>query len=197
MQKSLALGGVLGGLVLFVWGVVSYMVLPWHTAVLSKFADEAAVARALTANTLASGMHILPNPHKVEPGMTEAHRQAAEEDGVKRMMQGPFMFASVGLTGARDMGQAMGLNVLGNILSATLVTWLLLQTSARSYWGRVGFVVVLAFTTCTIAYVPYWIWWNFSTGFTLVEFADHVIGWFLVGLVLTKFATLPSPLARS
>lgn len=196
MQKSLALGGLVGGLALFVWGVVSYMVLPWHTAVLSKFTDEAAVAQALSAHAATSGMYILPNPHKVEPGMTEAQRQAAEEDGMTRMMSGPFMFASVGLQGARNRGQAMGLNVLGNILSALLVTWLLLQTSARSYWGRVGFVVMLAFTTCIIAYVPYWIWWNFSASFTLVEFADHVIGWFLVGLVLAKCATPPS-LARS
>lgn len=30
MQKSLILGGILGGLVLFIWGFISYMVLPWH-----------------------------------------------------------------------------------------------------------------------------------------------------------------------
>jgi hypothetical protein len=196
MKKSLLLGGILGGLVVFVWGVISYLILPWHTAVLNKFTDEAAVTQALGAHAATSGMYILPNPHKHDPALTNAQRQTAEEDGMKRMMSGPFMFASVSLPGARDMGQAMGLNVLGNILSAVLVTWLLLQGSIRSYWSRVGFVVVVAFTTCTIAYVPYWIWWTFSTSFTLVEFADHVIGWFLVGLVLAKFAT-PLPLARS
>jgi hypothetical protein len=196
MARTLGIGGILGGLVLFVWGVVSYMVLPWHTAILNKFTNEAAVAQALSTHAAASGIYLLPNPHKLEPGMTEAQRQAAEDDGMERMMSDPFMFASVGLQGTRDMGQAMGLNVLGNILPAMLVTWLLLQTSARSYWSRVGFVVVLAVTTCTIAYVPYWIWWNFSASFTLVEFADHVIGWLLVGLVLAKCATPPS-LARS
>ncbi len=186
MRKPLALGGILGGLVLFVWGMISYMVLPWHTVVLNKFTDEATVAQALTANAPMSGMYILPNPHKHEPGMTETQRQAAEDDGMKRMMNGPFTFASVALYGARDMGRALFLTVLGNIVSAELVMWLLLQTTSLTYWGRVGFVVVLALATTMIAYFPYWIWWSFSTSFTLVEFADHLIGWFLVGLTLAK-----------
>lgn len=190
MRKPLALGGIFGGLVLFVWGMISYMVLPWHTAVLNKFTDEAAVAQALTANAPLSGMYILPNPHKHEPGMTEEQRQAAEDDGMRRMMSGPFTFASVALHGAREMGRAMLLTVLGNILSVELVMWLLLQTASLTYWGSVGFVVLLALATTMITYFPYWVWWSFSAGFTFVEFADHLIGWFLVGLVIAKVANV-------
>lgn len=186
MQKSLLLGGLLGGLVLFFWGAFSYMVLPWHTMALEKFTDETVVAQALTANASRSGMYILPNPHKHEPGMTAAHQQAAEEGAQARMMSGPFMFASVSLGGTRDMGQALLLNVLSDILAAALATWLLLQTANLSYGPRAGFVVVVALTTGVIAHVPYWIWWKFSTSFTLVEFADLLIGWGLAGLVIAK-----------
>ena len=192
MQKSLMLGGLLGGLVLFVWGAISYMALPWHRMALEKFTDEAVVAQTLTANASVSGMYILPNPHKHEPGLTDAQRQAAEDDGMKRMMQGPFMFASVSLGGTHDMGQALLLNVLSDILAAALVAWLLLQTANLSYWCRVGFVVVVALTTGVVAHVPYWIWWRFSTSFTLVEFADLLIGWFLAGLVLAKVTSVHS-----
>ena len=186
MQKSLLLGGLLGGLVLFFWGAFSYMVLPWHTMALEKFTDETVVAQTLTANASRSGMYILPNPHKHEPGMTAAHQQAAEEGAQARMMSGPFMFASVSLGGTRDMGQALLLNVLSDILAAALATWLLLQTANLSYGPRAGFVVVVALTTGVIAHVPYWIWWKFSTSFTLVEFADLLIGWGLAGLVIAK-----------
>jgi hypothetical protein len=172
------------------------MVLPWHAAVVNTFTDETAMAQALTANAPLSGMYILPNPHKHEPGMTEAQRQAAEDDGMKRMMSGPFLFASVALHGARDMGRAMFLNVLGNIISAELVMWLLLQTASLTYWGRVGFVVVLALAITMIAYFPYWIWWSFAASFTLVEFVDHLIGWFLVGLVIAKFAGISAAVRR-
>jgi hypothetical protein len=185
-MKSLALGGLLGGLVLFAWGAFSYMVLPWHAMTLNKFKDEGAVARALTANAGDSGMYLLPNPHRQDPGLPESQRKAAEEGDMKRMMEGPFMFASVSLPGTREMGPALLFNVIGNIVSATLVTWLLLQTVPVPYWRRVGFVVVLALATSVIAHYPSWIWWRFSESFTLVEFADLLIGWSLAGLVIAK-----------
>ena len=124
--------------------------------------------------------------------MTEAQQKAAEADGVKRMMQGPFMFAAVSLRGARDMGPAMLLTVLGNILSALLDTWLLLKTKGLSYFGRVGFLVTLALTVGMIAHFPSWVWWNFSTSFTIVEFANLLIGWFLAGLVIGKVTSPPA-----
>nr|MBI3614030.1 hypothetical protein [Nitrospirota bacterium] len=186
MRKSLILGGLLGGLVLFFWGAFSYMVLPWHSMALEKFTDEAVVAQALTANASRSGMYILPNPHQHEPGTTAAQQQAVEEGAKRRMMSGPFLFAAVSLDGTRDMGRALLLNVLSDILAAALVTWLLLQTAHVSYRRRVGFVVVMALTTGLVAHVPSWIWWKFSTSFTLVEFADLLIGWGLAGLVIAK-----------
>jgi hypothetical protein len=191
MAKSLALGGLLGGIVLFVWGAISYMALPWHAMTLEKFTDEGAVAQALTANASDSGMYILPNPHKHKPGMTTAQQKAAEEGARTRMMQGPFLFAAVSLGGTRDMGQAMLLNVMSNILAAALVTWLLLQTANLSYRRRVGFVVVVALAAGVVAHVPFWIWWKFSTSFTLVEFADLIIGWGLAGLLIAKVTTSP------
>src|SRR5438094_7933582 len=103
MLKSLSLGGLIGGLVLFAWGVVSWMLLPWHLATLEKFKDEANVAQALTANAPKSGVYLLPNVHKREAEMTEAKqkkaeakqkkaetkRKKAEEEGMKRMIQAP------------------------------------------------------------------------------------------------------------
>jgi hypothetical protein len=187
MRRTLVLGGSLGGVALFVWGMISYMLLPWHTATLEKFTDETAVSQALSAHAAGSGMYLLPNPHRYDPGLSDAQRKAAQEDGMTRMMQGPFMFAAVGLRGTRDTGAALALNLLANILSASLVTWLLLQTTGLHYWGRVGFVVAIALTTCVIAYAPYWIWWSFSSSFTAVEFADHLTGWALTGMVISRF----------
>ena len=188
MRRAVLLGGLIGGVVLFIWGMVSYMLLPWHTATLEKFTNESAMAQALSAQAPRSGMYILPNPHRYDPTLTAEQRKTAEDQAMTRMMQGPFLFAAVSLHGARDMGLAMVLNLLANILAAGLVTWLLLKTTGLTYWGRVGFVVVLAFTTCLIAYVPYWIWWGFSGSFTAVEFADHLLGWGLTGLAIARYA---------
>src|SRR5213592_4004538 len=200
MLKSLSLGGLIGGLVLFAWGVVSWMLLPWHLATLEKFKDEAKVAQALTANATKSGVYLLPNVHKHEPGMpeakakkaeakgkkAEAKRKKAEAEGMKRMIQGPFMFAAVNLQGTSGSGAALPIQLVTTIVSALLATWLLMNTTLPGYWPRVGFLVVLALTAGVICHVPDWNWWGFSAGYTAVAFADLLIGWTLAGLAIVK-----------
>jgi len=192
MTKPLLLGGVLGGLALFIGGMISWMALPWHAMTFEKFKDEAAVAQAISANAGNSGIYFLPNPHKQDPGLTEAQRKAAEEDGIKRMMEGPFMFASVSPRGARPMGTMMGIGLATQILAALMATWLLLQTTGLTFWKRVGFLVTLGLTAGVITNLQHWNWWNFSTAYTAVCFGDLLIGWFLAGLVIAKVASSPS-----
>jgi hypothetical protein len=207
MLKALSLGGLIGGLVLFAWGVVSWMLLPWHLATLEKFKDEAKVAQALTANATTSGVYLLPNVHKHEPGLTEAKgkkaemkgkkaeakgkkaeakRKKAEAEGMKRMIQGLFMFAAVNLQGTSGSGAALPVQLVTSIVSAILATWLLMNTTLPSYWQRVGFLVILALTAGVICHVPNWNWWGFSASYTAVAFADLLIGWALAGLVIAK-----------
>src|SRR5213594_1603988 len=200
MLKSLSIGGLIGGLVLFAWGVVSWMLLPWHLATLEKFKDEAKVAQALTANATKSGVYLLPNVHKHEPGMpeakakkaeakgkkAEAKRKKAEAEGMKRMIQGPVMFAAVNLQGTSGSGAALPIQLVTSIVSAFLATWLLMNATLPGYWPRVGFLVVLALTAGVICHVPDWNWWGFSAGYTAVAFADLLIGWTLAGLVIAK-----------
>lgn len=193
MQKPLLLGRLFGGLVLFAWGAVSWMVLPWHMMTFEKFKDEATVAQVLSANASSPGVYILPNAHQHEPGMTEAQQKAAEEDAMKRGAQGPFMLASITLHGWGSMGTAMLVGLLTQIAGALLATWLLLKAGGLQYWGRVVFLVVFALTVAVLAHVPYWNWWNFSTSYTLVAFADLLIGWGLAGLVIAKVTMSLSP----
>jgi len=200
MLKSLSLGGLIGGLVLFAWGVVSWMLLPWHLATLEKFKDEDKVAQALTANATKSGVYLLPNVHKHEPGMpeakakkaeakgkkAEAKRKKAEAEGMKRMIQGPFMFAAVSLQGTSGSGAALPIQLVTSIVSALLATWLLTNSTLPGYWPRVGFLVVLALTAGVICHVPDWNWWGFSARYPAVAFAGLLTGWTRDGLVIAK-----------
>ena len=186
MMKSLALGGLLGGLVLFAWGMISWMVLPWHMMTLEKFTNEAAVAEVLTANATGAGVYLLPNPHKHAPGLTDEQKKAAEQDGHRRMMQGPFMFAAVSPEGGRPMGQALLTELCTQIVGAILATWLLLQAGGFSYMRKVGFIMTLALLAGVLMLIPVWNWWRFSPGYMAVGFGDLLIGWFLAGLVIAK-----------
>jgi hypothetical protein len=78
--------------------------------------------------------------------------------------------------------------ILIQMASALLLTWLLLQTSGLSYARRVLFLAVAGLAASVIADLPNWNWWGFSGAYTVVNLIDYTITWFLAGLVIAKVA---------
>jgi hypothetical protein len=189
MLKTSILGGLLGGLALFVWGAISWMVLPWHMMALEKFKDEATVAQAIAANAPVHGVYLLPNPHKHDPSLSEDKKKAEEIESMKLRVQGPVMFASVTPQDARGMSPALLVQLLADILAAFLATRLLLRTRGLTYGCRVGLVSMVSLIIFVSAHLHYWNWWHFPTGYTAVHLADLLIGWSLAGMVIAKLTT--------
>jgi hypothetical protein len=178
MAKKLILGGLLGGAVLWVWGWVSWMAVPWHMMVLERFTDEDAVAAAVSANIHGKGIYVYPghDPSGDEAAMME------------KMERGPIFFAAVDDQGFTGMGKPMAVGFLLQVLAALLVTWVVLKTHGLTYWGKVCFVAVLALTAGVVSHLSYWNWMGFGTSYTLVMVADLVVSGVLAGLVIAKVA---------
>jgi hypothetical protein len=172
MGKKLILGGVLGGLVYFVWGFIAWTLIPWHHATLRTFIDGEAVVSAINANTQGRGVYLYPS---------ESEDQAALE---AKMARGPFLFVSVDDRGMASMTRPLVTAILIQILCALLVTWLLLQTSGLAYGRRVTFVTVLGLVAGLLCFLPSWNWFGFSTGYTVVSILDLTIGSLLAGLAI-------------
>jgi hypothetical protein len=172
--KKLVLGAVFGGIILFVFGSLSWMVLPWHAASLKKFANGDAVAAAVTANAAEGGVYI--NPFGQDA--------AAQE----KMKTGPMLFVSYRPSGVPSMTGPMIEHFLNMVLVALLATWLVGKTTGLSYWGRVVFITVMGFTAGIYCVLPNWTWWGFSSAYTLSQIADTTIGAFVSGLAIAKVA---------
>ena len=142
-MKSIVLGGVLGGLVLFVWGWVSWGVLPWHGMTLSQFQDENAVEEVLKKNAPEGGIYILPAMCEYDESLSEEENTAIREKMMEKMKE-TFFFTSISLGGAKSMAAMMLVTLVANMLSAALMTWLLLQTTATTFIARVRFVKMVA-----------------------------------------------------
>lgn len=147
------------------------MALPWHGKTMNAYKDEAKVAEVILANTDASGVYFLPSKDE------------------SQMAKGPILFGAVRRGGMQGMTVPMIISCLIDIIGAGLITWLLLQTSGRSFMGKVGFVVIFALAAGVVCLLPEWNWWGYSTGYTAVAVMDLVVGWFLAGLVIAKAAT--------
>jgi hypothetical protein len=182
-MKKLLLGTILGGLTVFLWSAVSWMVLPWHNTQFQTFADEAAVSAVLKANAPTRGLYLLPSAH----GASKDDKSG--EAGVERMRAGPFLFGVV-RTDRHDwnFGQLLRRSFLIQAAAAFMITALLLTTRLPSYFGRVLFVTVVAGVAGILGHLPNYNWWEFPAGWTFVSIADLVIGWFFAGLVLAAIA---------
>lgn len=180
-MKKLVLGGVLGGVVIFVWMALSWMVFPWHTASLLRFNDEEAMRQAIAANAPEAGMYALPSPTPA-PGTGPMSAEAMEKD----MAKTPHAFVAVRLQPVATMAPQMIVGILSQVLTMLLASWLLLTTSGLSYMGRVGFITVLGMISWLLVAVPEWNWWSFSAAYTIGAFLDVVVGMFLAGLVVAR-----------
>jgi len=169
MSKSLLKGAVLGGVTVFVWGMVSWTVLPWHKTTVHAFEHDVDVVRMLDFGAPRSGVYLYP-------AMASREIKSGE----------PMVFVSYSREGMRPMAPAMGLGLGLQILGAFILSWLLSKTSGLAYGQKILFAAAYGLAVGLLGFGPAWLWWGFATDYTCVAIADSIISWTLAGLVLGK-----------
>jgi len=182
MKKSI-LGTLLGGAVLFVWGMVSWTFLPWHDKVMGRLPNEQLVMDVLKANETKKGVYFFPSDR------TETGRMDMKE------YQEKFKDAPSGLIVYSPLMCAMSarhfvVSIARCLVLAFLTLWLLGMVGERvpTYFGRVMVVTSMELVVWFAVDLPYWNWFGFPLGYTIVSLLDGFVGFFLLGIVSAKFA---------
>ncbi len=179
MGKSLTKGTIVGAIIIFVWMMISWMLLPWHCTAMNSFKDEKAVSSVIVENTTVDGIYVLPNI--CDASNMQEHSIA--------MKQGPVVFAAVQRHGFDvDSVTPYILSFIIQLIGAFLVTYLLLLSKAAGYWKGVWFITILGLTIGVIGALPNWNWWGYSFAYVGIEILDLIVGWFLAGLVISAVA---------
>jgi hypothetical protein len=187
MAKQLALGSVLGAVVLFVWSFIAWTFIPWPGEPLRSFTNDDAVIAAIKANAPRSGNYLLPNEVKRAPGMTDEQYKAAQQTAMEKMSRGPVIFAAIRLEPFGSTAKPLVIKFVTLIVVALLASFLLAQTSGLSYATRVVFLTIIGLIIFGGSSVDEWNWWGFSNAYTAMQFGVQVIGWILAGLVMSIF----------
>lgn len=183
-------GGILGGIVLFIWGALSWAVLDWHTTTLEKFPDENA-ASTFIKSMPTSGMYILPLSFKLPDSSSQLDKEKAMEENRQRKTKGPVVFAAISKQGAStDMIKEMGIALITQIIAALLITGLVLLKPHTQFSGRLFQIMLFALAAGIVTHIPYMIWFQFTPYYTLISILDLLIGWLFAGLVIS-YATKP------
>lgn len=169
MIKKFLAGGILGGLIIFIWSAASWMLLPWHHNIFNGFTQETEVKKVVVDHATKSGVYTLP-------GMSS---QTSETETVK----GPFVFAVVHLEDSPGMGQLLLTELIIQIIAAFLITIVMLNIRAN-YLTRVSTIALFALAAGISTCLPLWNWFGFPMMYTIIAMADLFIAWLLAAFVI-------------
>jgi hypothetical protein len=159
----------LSAVVLFNWGAVTLVLIPWHSLVMLGVKDERAVLEVLGTQLAGTGVYSVPIDHN-------SYTATSPFAMIMYRPQG------IGMGQAGVMAVSFATYWLASLVAALLTP----KSETLSYTRRVLFFVGLGVFTSLVAHVNNWTWMGYSPGFTLMAIFDLVVGWFLAGLVLAR-----------
>lgn len=185
-MSRILVGGVLGGIVVFLWGAFSHMVLPLGEAGFATLPDEPKVAAVLRAQVHERAIYILPGM-PTDPDRTDAQKAADEARWTDAYRQGPSGILVIDPIGKEPFApRAFAIELITDILGATIAALLLTMAGLPSYLLRLLFVTMLGAFASVAIDLSYWNWYGFPDAYTVAAYFDQVLNWFFGGLVLAR-----------
>lgn len=174
------IAGLLGGLVIFIWGALAHMALPLGEMGMAQSKNEDAVLSVLKDNLPVEGVYIVP-------GLSNA--QMSDGASVKAYQAKAVMqpYALVVYQPAGKDSTQMNQNLLHEYISNTLAALIaatILSLGAFSFIKRVMLSTGLGMFSWLTISVPYWNWYRFPQDFSLANLAMLAIGWLLAGCAM-------------
>lgn len=181
-MKKLVLCALAGALAAQVWGMVSWMALPWHFSEFKSFSNDRVVADALITEAVDPGIYMVPNfgpkVHEEGPEMELFHTL---------MEEGPYAFMVVRPSGVKPtMPKMFAVGFLMNAFILGVLYWLLSQTKITEDKNKILFIVVAGTLGAIHPIISHWNWWFFPFGYGLVNIIDLAIMWAVAGFAMVK-----------
>lgn len=182
------LASIVGAIVAFVWGFVSWTLLPWHNNTMQGMSAQSPVVQAMREYNLSPGVHYFP------PQPADMNDQAAMQRYAQQHIEGPVGLLWIEPDGSEPMPPLMFVRgIVLQLLAAQVASLLLYQSGLTCYTHRVTAVVLMAVFASLIADAQLWNWLYMPMDFALVNMADHIVGWLIVGLVIAAIVRPAKP----
>jgi len=176
MNTRLLAAGVAGGVVMFLWGAFSHMILPLGDVGIGELPDEVAIAAVLKEKIPGPGMFYYP--HSTD--------MAKMEQLLKERPRGLLTYTPA--TIPFSMGGGLATQCLNDILVGLILAWLLGSVAAAlpTLTSRICFGIGVALVASLGYLGPFWNWYGFSLPFVFASTVDSVIAVILGVIVISK-----------
>jgi len=181
-MKRIILGGILGGIAMFMWEGLAHEVLPLGEAGIGGMTGEPAVMACIKDNVKQGGFFIFPWMDTT-PGLTKDQRMQKTMEKAKVGPAGLMVVSPGGME--YNMGTLLGkqclFDIVAMLLAAALVSW---AGVLKGFGGRLGFVTLLGLLPTLSVDLPFNNWYGFPNTFTAAQFVMHMVGYFVGGLLI-------------
>lgn len=173
------IAGLIGGLVLFVWGFAIHMSSTLNEVETKILPNEAVSLAALKANIDEPGFYFFPGIDFNKSQTAEAQNEWAE-----KYKTGPTGVLIYNPKGEDPFTLKKFLIEFSSDIITGLVVAFLLSMIVASLYKRVLAATLIGLTAWLSVLISYWNWYGFPTSFILAEGFDQIVGWFLAGLAI-------------
>jgi hypothetical protein len=177
----IAITGLIGAIVMFIWGAVAHMALPIGEAGMKLPAQQDAVLSALSQSAAGEGIYMYPSMAPEKWGDEAAMKSLVAENQGKAYAF--VIYQPGGNPALSSMGPNLAKQFVSCLLGALLAAWVM-ALAARSFGRRVMIAGAMALFAWFALSVPYWNWYLFPVNFTLAALAEQLIGWLLAGAAM-------------
>ena len=173
--------GLMGGILMFLWGVVAHMALGLGNVGLKQPASESVVLSTLHEGLGdKAGVYILPSldPKK----MGDAAEVIAYQQQAIRSPYAWVVYLPQGDDMTR-MGPQIGRQWASDTLSALALAFVM-GLAGLGFRRRLALAAVAVAFAWLSTMVPYWNWYRFPLDFTWAALIEQLIGWLIAGAAM-------------
>jgi len=173
--------GLIGGIVMFLWGVAAHMALGLGEVGLRLPANENVALSGLQEGLGGkAGVYMLPalDPKQMgNPSVVQAYSIKAVRSPYAWVVYQPQG------TDMTRMGPQIGRQWASDTLSALALAFVL-GLAVVGFRRRLAIAAAAAIFAWLSTMLPYWNWYHFPLDFTLAALAEQLIGWLLAGAAM-------------
>jgi hypothetical protein len=188
MTKRVVIGGVLAGVLMFVWSSIAHVVLPIGQMGFSTISNEDAVLTLMKANMPSSGLYFLPGHEFMTAA--PAQRDAAMKALIEKQKATGSAFIIYHPNGGEDVSpKTLGLEFLSDLFAGWIFAFALWAALPRvvSFGGRVVFVTALGLLPFIVSDFSQWNWYGYPTVYELAQILDYGVGALLASILLAWY----------
>lgn len=185
MIKRVLWGALVGGVVVFIAGLLLHTVSGLAQVGVKALPQEDAVLSALRGAVHEGGFYVFPAPN-MTPGRSKAQRDSDNAAYMAKYQQGNGILVYTTGGPAISIGKLLGGEFVIDLVSAFFLACILAMGSggAPSYWKRVFAVTLAALFAALFLGLEYWNWYSFPAAYTCAYIILVVIEWFIAGLAM-------------